>query len=83
VIAKFQRRANYFGEMLLLDRGLQELHNHSVRRFRIAFGPHGYQLFGGARAAREQVLWTCESDERRELGRAAGQTTTATQGIFE
>ena len=25
-----------------------------------------------ARIAREQVLWACESDERRELGRAAG-----------
>ena len=25
----------------------------------------------GAPEAREQVQWTCESDERRELGRAA------------
>ena len=25
--------------------------------------------------AREQVQWTCESDERRELGRAAGDVT--------
>jgi hypothetical protein len=29
---------------------------------------------GAARKAREQVRWTCESDERRELGRAAGET---------
>jgi len=27
---------------------------------------------GGARNAREQVQWTCESSERRELKRAAG-----------
>jgi len=27
------------------------------------------------RAAGEQVQWTCESDERRELGRAAGEFT--------
>jgi hypothetical protein len=29
---------------------------------------------GVARKAREQVRWTCENDERRELGRAAGLT---------
>jgi hypothetical protein len=30
---------------------------------------------GAARTAGEQVRWTCESDERRELGRAAGEFT--------
>ena len=38
-------------------------------------------LFNGARRgsqeANEMVQWTISSDERRELGRAAGQTTAA------
>lgn len=38
----------------------------------MAIASEGPGVKSGARHAREHVQWTCESDERRELGRAAG-----------
>ena len=41
----------------------------------------GYSVRSGARHAREQVLRTCENDERRELGRAAGTKPHSNTGL--
>jgi uncharacterized protein YbjT (DUF2867 family) len=35
-------------------------------------GASGFVGREAMRAAHEQIQWICESDERRELGRAAG-----------
>src|ERR1044071_9686906 len=43
-------------------------------------GPSGWVRIGAQ--AREQVQWTCESDERRELGRAAGPPGAHTLSLW-